>query len=194
MQPYKNGSVGRDNIGGFHGQSYAPRKHTSLPGHFLYNDTHMTNNLLSTLIVGLIAGIIGAALVVRGAIPGIDIDRGVTLPTTVEDSGTAAALVPEAVAAYDQQVINTVEKASPAVVSIIVTKDVPVIERYFEEAPSPFGDFFGGDPFTPFNFQVPRYRERGTEQREIGGGSGFLVSADGMIVTNRHVVAERGGR
>ena len=84
----------------------------------------------------------------------------------------------------EQKIINVVKNASPAVVSIIVTKDVPIIERFFEE---PLEDFFGQ---SPFSFQVPQFRERGTERREIGGGSGFLISADGMLVTNRHVVLE----
>lgn len=85
----------------------------------------------------------------------------------------------------EEKIIDAVKNASPAVVSIVITKDVPIIERFFED---PFEDFF--DPSSPFSFQVPQFRERGTEKREIGGGSGFLISADGMLVTNRHVVLE----
>ena len=84
----------------------------------------------------------------------------------------------------EEKIINVVKNASPAVVSIIITKDVPIIERFFEE---PLENFFGQPPFS---FQVPQFRERGTEKREIGGGSGFLISADGMLVTNRHVVLQ----
>ena len=47
-------------------------------------------------------------------------------------------------------IADVVAKVDPAVVSIIVTKEVPVFERVVEEI-SPFG-FFGG------SFSVPRIR------------------------------------
>ena len=61
----------------------------------------------------------------------------------------------------DEQIVNTISDSNPAVVSVIITKDVPIFERFFEEF-MPFG-VFGGSVF------VPRVRQNGSEAREVGG-------------------------
>lgn len=84
---------------------------------------------------------------------------------------------------------DVVETTIPSVVSIVISADVPVIERYYDDFWSPFGGFFGGNGF---GFQIPRQRQIGTERQEIGGGTGFFVSPDGYLVTNKHVVDQEG--
>ena len=80
-------------------------------------------------------------------------------------------------------IVAAVKKAEPAVVSVIISKDLPVLERYYE---NPFGD-----GASPFEFGIPRSRDTGeTERREVGGGTAFFISSDGLLMTNKHVASD----
>ncbi|MGC8775841.1 MAG: S1C family serine protease [Minisyncoccia bacterium] len=88
---------------------------------------------------------------------------------------------------YENAVVSAVKKVSPAVVSITVSKNVPIIEQCpsnpFSNLPPDIREFFG-DNF--FEFYVPC--QKGEKLKEVGSGSGFIISKDGLILTNKHVV------
>lgn len=122
------------------------------------------------VVLALLAGIIG------GMYGALDLAERPFFQNLFGQEPVASSGLSQTVQVTEESATTkVVSEAGPAVVSIVVSKDISQLPQF---------NFDGFGFFNVPEFQGP------PDIQEVGAGTGFFVSPDGWIMTNKHVVSD----
>lgn len=124
-----------------------------------------------------------AALTFTGSVLVSAMINGIVKPAdVVATPARAAQAMSPAVPDGRVDLTDAAEKSVNSVVYVKIYQNQR--QRQQQQYIDPFEFFFGN----PFGGQRRQQQQQSQTPREVGGGSGVIISADGYIVTNNHVV------
>lgn len=131
------------------------------------NNTEPMSRKMTFLIIAVISLVAGMAGGVYGALNLSNRPEFQKLFNSSSVSQNGQAINQNIVLDEESAITEVVKQTSPAVVSIVISRDVGNLFPFFGQS-----------------------TQSGTNIQQVGAGTGFFVSSDGLIVTNKHVVSD----